>query len=83
MTNTIVFVNYTQPDNSAISGYAISVMYVGLSLGSVILGPPADRYEPKTVLVRISAADRTGLRYPVLIFPGNLRTVADGFSGDP
>ncbi|MBQ2892540.1 MAG: MFS transporter, partial [Oscillospiraceae bacterium] len=50
MTNTIVFVNYTQRDNSAISGYAISVMYVGMSLGSVILGPLADRHEPKTVL---------------------------------
>ena len=50
MTNTIVFVNYTQPDNSAISGYAISVMYVGMSLGAVLLGPLADRYEPKAVL---------------------------------
>ena len=50
MTNTIVFVNYTQPDNSAISGYAISVMYVGMSLGAVILGPLADRFEPKAVL---------------------------------
>ena len=50
MTNTIVFVNYTQPDNSAISGYAISVMYVGISLGAVILGPLADRFEPKHVL---------------------------------
>jgi len=50
MTNTIVFVNYTQPDNSAISGYAISVMYVGMSLGAVILGPLADRFEPKRVL---------------------------------
>lgn len=50
MTNTIVFVNYTQPDNAAISGYAISVMYVGMSLGAVILGPLADRYEPKVVL---------------------------------
>ena len=50
MTNTIVFVNYTQPDNAAISGYAISVMYVGMSLGAVILGPLADRYEPKAVL---------------------------------
>jgi len=50
MTNTIVFVNYTQPDNTAISGYAISVMYVGMSLGAVILGPSADRYEPKAVL---------------------------------
>jgi len=50
MTNTIVFVNYTQPDNTAISGYAISVMYLGLSLGAVILGPLADRFEPKHVL---------------------------------
>ena len=50
MTNTIVFVNYTQPDNTAISGYAISVMYVGMSLGAVILGPLADRFEPKAVL---------------------------------
>ena len=50
MTNTIVFVNYTQPDNTAISGYAISVMYVGMSLGAMILGPLADRFEPKRVL---------------------------------
>ena len=50
MTNTIVFVNYTQPDNSAVSGYAISVMYLGMSLGAVILGPLADRFEPKRVL---------------------------------
>ena len=51
MTNLIVFVNYTQPQNSVISGYAISIMYVGMSLGAVILGPLADRYEPKKVLV--------------------------------
>lgn len=50
MTNLIVFVNYTQPENSVISGYAISIMYIGMSLGSVILGPLADRYEPKRVL---------------------------------
>ena len=51
MTNTIVFVNYTQPNNTAISGYAISVMYVGMSLGAVILGPLADKYEPKRILI--------------------------------
>ena len=50
MTNIIVFVNYTQPDNSVISGYAISIMYLGMSLGAVILGPLADRWEPKVVL---------------------------------
>ena len=51
MTSTIVFVNYTQPENSAISGYAISVMYVGMSLGAVILGPLADKFEPKRILI--------------------------------
>ena len=50
MTNIIVFVNYAQPQNSVISGYAISVMYLGMSLGAVILGPLADRLEPKRVL---------------------------------
>ena len=51
MTNTIVFVNYTQPGSSAISGYAISVMYVGMSLGAALLGPLADRHDPKKILV--------------------------------
>ncbi len=51
MTNTIVFVNYTQADNTVISGYAISVMYIGMSLGALLLGPLADRYEPKNVLL--------------------------------
>lgn len=50
MTNTIVFVNYTQPENTAVSGYAISVMYLGMSLGAVLLGPLADRFEPKHIL---------------------------------
>ncbi len=50
MTNTIVFVNYTRPENAAVSGYAISVMYLGMSLGALLLGPLADRFEPKTVL---------------------------------
>ena len=51
MTNTIVFVNYTQPENTAISGYAISVMYVGMSLGAIILGPLADKTDPKRILI--------------------------------
>ena len=51
MTNTIVFVNYTQPSNTAVSGYAISVMYVGMSLGAVLLGPLADKFEPKKILL--------------------------------
>ena len=50
MTNMIVFVNYTQPGNTILSGYAISIMYIGMSLGSILLGPLADRYEPKKIL---------------------------------
>lgn len=50
MTNTIVFVNYTQPNNTVISGYAISIMYLGMSLGSILLGPLSDRMEPKRIL---------------------------------
>lgn len=50
MTNTIVFVNYTQPDSTAVSGYGISALYLGMSLGSVFLGPLADRREPKRIL---------------------------------
>ncbi|MBR2460929.1 MAG: MFS transporter [Clostridia bacterium] len=50
MTDLIVFVNYTQPQNTVISGYAISIMYIGMSLGSILLGPLADKYEPKAIL---------------------------------
>ena len=50
MTNIIVFVNDTQPDNSLISAYSISILYLGMSLGSVLVGPLADRMEPKRVL---------------------------------
>lgn len=66
MTNTIVFVNYTQPENGVISGYAISVMYLGMSLGAVILGPLADRFEPKAVLTGSLAL--TGIGYGILLF---------------
>lgn len=51
MTNIIVFINYTQPANTILSGYAISIMYIGMSLGSILIGPLADRYEPKYVLI--------------------------------
>ena len=51
MTNTIVFVEYIQPGNTVVSGYAISIMYIGMALGAVLLGPLADRFEPKYILV--------------------------------
>ena len=70
MTNVIVFVNYTQPQNSVISGYAISIMYIGMSLGAVILGPLADRYEPKKVLVGSLALTGIGCAV-MLLFSAN------------
>ena len=66
MTNTIIFVNYTQPGNTAVSGYAISVMYAGMSLGCVLLGPLADRFEPKYVLT--GSLLLTGIGCGVLFF---------------
>ena len=66
MTNTIVFVNYTQPTNTAISGYAISIMYVGMSLGSILLGPLADRFEPKRILT--GSLLLTGIGCGIMLF---------------
>lgn len=51
MTNTMVFVSYTQPGNTMVSGFAISVMYLGMSLGALLLGPLADKLSPKGVLI--------------------------------
>lgn len=50
MTNTIVFLSYTQPYNTVISGYSISIMYIGMALGALLLGLMADKKEPKHVL---------------------------------
>lgn len=50
MTNVIVFVRYTQPDNVLISSFAISIMYIGMSLGAILIGPKADKKEPKSIL---------------------------------
>ena len=65
MTNTIVFVNYTQPGNNVISAYAISVMYLCMSVGAVLLGPLADRLEPRTVLT--SSLLLTGISCALLL----------------
>lgn len=50
MTSIIVFVRQVQPGNSVVSAYAISVMYLGMSLGSVVVGPLAGKHEPRRVL---------------------------------
>ncbi|MEG0779283.1 MAG: MFS transporter [Oscillospiraceae bacterium] len=48
MTNIIIFVMYTSA-NSVLSGIATSVMYVGMALGSIVIGPLADKWEPRIV----------------------------------
>lgn len=48
MTNIIMFVMYTR-GNSTLSGIATSVMYVGMALGSILIGPLADKREPRVV----------------------------------
>lgn len=50
MTNTVIFLRHTQPNDTLLSGYALSVMYLGMSLGAVLIGPLADRFAPKAVL---------------------------------
>ncbi len=90
MTNTIVFVNYTQPQNSIVSGLAISVMYLGMSLGAVLLGPLADKFEPRTVLsgsLMLSALG-CGLLFlfsintPVFIIMASLGTLGFSLGGN-
>lgn len=48
MTNIITFAIVTTGDRT-LSGIATSVMYVGMALGTVIIGPLADKKEPRTV----------------------------------
>lgn len=50
MTSCIVFVNHTRPESTLVANCAISVMYLGMSLGAVLLGPLADRLSPGKLL---------------------------------
>lgn len=84
MTNTIVFVNYTQPGQNVLSGYAISILYLGMSLGAILLGPVADRYEPKRILT--FSLILTGIGCGLMIFfstatPFGLLASSLGFLG--
>ena len=48
MTNTIIFVITTQ-NNTTLSGIATSLMYVGMSVGAIVIGPMADKKEPRAI----------------------------------
>lgn len=90
MTNMIVFVNYTQPENTLISSWAISLMYLGMSLGALILGPLADRLSSKAVLAGAliltgAACSLMGLFSPKtspLLLAGSLGLLGFGLGGN-
>lgn len=48
MTNVIMFSIFTTGDRT-LSGIATSVMYIGMSLGTILIGPMADKKEPRVV----------------------------------
>ena len=48
MTNIIYFSLYALGD-STISGISTSVMYVGMALGAILIGPMSDKREPRVV----------------------------------
>ena len=48
MTNIIVYAKYGFGD-STVAGIATSVMYLGMAIGTIVLGPQADKKEPKNV----------------------------------
>lgn len=48
MTNIITFAIVTTGDRT-LSGIATSVMYVGMALGTIVIGPLADKREPRVV----------------------------------
>ena len=48
MTNIITFAIVTTGDRT-LSGLATSILYIGMALGTVVIGPLADKREPRTV----------------------------------
>ena len=48
MTNIILFSIYTTGDRT-LSGIATSVMYIGMALGTIVIGPMADKKEPRSI----------------------------------
>ena len=48
MTNIIVYAKYGFGDTT-VAGLATSIMYLGMALGTIILGPQADKKEPRIV----------------------------------
>ncbi|MBQ2326940.1 MAG: MFS transporter, partial [Clostridia bacterium] len=50
ITNVLVFARYARPDDTVLSAYSVSILYLGMSIGSVLLGPMADRSSARRIL---------------------------------
>lgn len=59
MTNIITFSIVTTGDRT-LSGIATSVMYVGMALGTIVIGPLADQKEPRSVAAAALSFVATG-----------------------
>lgn len=60
MTNAMVFLRHTHPESALSSGLTVSVLYLGMALGSAVLGPLADRRGAKKMLFSALALTALG-----------------------
>lgn len=89
MTCLIVFCGETQPGRAALSGVAISVLYLGMALGAALLGPLTDRKSPGAVLLGALALTGAGCglmllfsaRTPLALLAGSLGLLGVGLGG--
>ncbi len=69
VTNVLMFIRDAQPENAALSGYAVCVLYAGVSAGAILLGPLADRTDPRLVLAGAMALTGGGCALLLLFGP--------------
>lgn len=89
MTNIIIFVISTQ-NNTTLSGIATSLMYVGMSIGSIVIGPMADKKEPRIIaagsLVFVAAGAALQMTFTgetgLLVFGLSLMLIGLGLGGN-
>lgn len=73
MTNAMVYLRYGNQGSDLSTGLTVSVLYLGMSLGSIVLGPLADRYAPKRILLgalALTALGCGGLLWVSPVSPG-------------
>lgn len=69
VTNVLMFIRDAQPENAALAGYAVCVLYAGVSAGAIVLGPLADRVDSRLVLAGAMALTGGGCALLLLFGP--------------